>query len=88
MRVRSSRKGAGHDTDPGASRGHRQRMKEWECANHPGRGGGVGRGRGYLRASIIFRKDFQNILKNPQSYYQFRAASCLKANTAMHEESN
>lgn len=46
---------------PGASRGHRQRVKLWEYANHPGRVGGVGRGKSHLRVSIIFRENFQNI---------------------------
>lgn len=46
------------------SRGHRQRVKEQECTNHPGRG--VGGGRKQLSESLnnlLCR--FPNILKNP-----------------------
>lgn len=50
---------------PGASRGHRQRVKLWEYANHPRRVGEVGRGKSYLRVSIIFCENFQNIFLNP-----------------------
>lgn len=35
--VRGSREGPGRGIDAGASRGHRQRVKLWECADHPGR---------------------------------------------------
>lgn len=63
--VRSSRKGTGPDTHPGASRAQRQRLTLWGCANPPGRGCGVGGGKGHLRVSVVFCEDFRNILKNP-----------------------
>lgn len=65
MWVESSRKGAGHDAGPGASRGQGQRLKLCEWANHPRRRCGMGRERGRLQAPIILCENFPNILKNP-----------------------
>lgn len=62
---------------PGASRGHRQRVKLWEYANHPRRVGEVGRGKSYLRVSIIFCENFQNIF--------FKSFGCLRITTSQEQ---